>query len=148
MIPDYNPDNGFLPIGIHEATWAEFYARYGYTKQRRDLMDGLLRAINDLKSCGCGVIYADGGFITRKALPPKDIDVCWDTSGVDEDLVSDNYPVFLDSHYGRREQKAKYGCEFFPADWIEGNSGEPFLDFFQKYYGMPKGIIKINIEYL
>ena len=148
MIPDFDPVTGFLPPNIHDAIWEEFVNKYGYTLWRKDLIKGLYMAAKDLQSCGCKIIYPDGGFIVNKKLPPKDIDVCWDKTGVDEDKLERLHPIFFDFSERRKKQKAKYGCEFFPTDMIESDSGKPFLDFFQQYYGIPKGILKINIEKL
>ena len=42
--------------------------------------------------------------------------------------------------------KAKYGLEFFPAAFTEGDSGLPFPRFFQlNREGDPKGIIVVNL---
>jgi ribonuclease PH len=71
MIPDFDPNTGFLPPSIHDATWEEFEERFGTTLQRKDLIKGLLRAVRDLRSCGCRTIYVDGGFTTKKTAPPK-----------------------------------------------------------------------------
>ena len=147
MIPAFDPATGFLIPGIHEVTWEEFVAEFGYTEQRMDLIKGLKRASIDLGSCGCGVIYVDGSFVTKKLIP-NDIDVCWDRSGVDLYRLEIVHPVFIDDYTpGRQKQKAKYGCEFFMAQWIDRGSGKPFLDLFrQDRDGNPKGILAINIQ--
>jgi len=146
MIPDFAPDEDFLIPGIHEATWQEFVDKFGYTEQRMELIKGLRIASLDLRNCGCGTIYVDGSFITTKMVP-KDIDVCWDKAGVDFRRLCIEHPIFLDDSPGRQKQKAKYGCEFFPAHVIEGSTGKPFLDFFlHDRNGNDKGILKINIQ--
>lgn len=142
MIPAFDKSTGFLPVGRHETTWTEFVERFGTTQQRRDLISGLLRAIHDLKSCGCSVVYIDGGFTTNKTAPPKDIDVCWDKAGVDLFKLSFEHEIFFQDS---ERQKRKYDCEFFCASQMEGRTGKPFLDFFQQYYGIPKGILQISI---
>ena len=148
MIPDFDPASGFLPVGKHSATWHEFEARYGYTEQRKELIKGLSNAVQDLRSCGCRLIYVDGSFITNK-VRPKDIDVCWDKIGVDLDVLKRLHPVFFNLSNDRKLQKAKYLCEFFPADVKEGKTDKSFVDFFQKSKDdIPKGILIINIQYI
>lgn len=148
MIPDFDSKTGLLPPGIHNTTWNDFVAKYGYTEHRKKLINGLYKAAKDLASCGCRLIYVDGGFIINKVRPPKDIDVCWDIIGVDLGSLKRLHPIFFDRTSGRSAQKAKYGCEFFQANKEEGNSGKPFLDFFQQHHGVPKGILRINIQYI
>jgi hypothetical protein len=147
MIPDFAPDEDFLIPGIHEVTWQEFVDKFGYTEQRVDLIKGLMKAVTDLRSCGCIVIYVDGSFVTKK-LSPNDIDVCWDRAGVDIYRLEVVHPVFVDDYTpGRQRQKAKYKCEFFQAQWKDTGSGKYFLDLFQQSKeDKPKGILQINIE--
>jgi hypothetical protein len=103
--------------------------------------------ISDLKKIGCKTIYIDGSFITRKILP-KDIDVCWDRTGVNLVVASYLMPILWDlSPYGRKAQQKKYHSDVFPADIMELSSSKLFMDFFQhdKNTGTPKGIIKLEI---
>jgi hypothetical protein len=143
MIPDFQ-SNGLLPPGIHQANWEEFSKRFGLTSYRRELLGGLERAAHDLKSAGCKRIFVNGSFVTSKERP-NDFDVCWDSTGVDPELLE---PVFLDFSDRRTAQKQKYFGEFFPAQTVETGAGRLFLDFFQidKETGTPKGIIEINLE--
>lgn len=153
MIPPFDDTTGYLPEGEHEATWDEFVERFGISKERMDLINGLLNAIRVLKSYGCKTIYMDGSFTTDKERikmkPPEDIDVCWEEDGVDTDRLEIEHSVFWDFSNKRQRQKDKYGCEFFPASNIEADSGKTFLEFFQTDRdNIKKGIIKISIEKL
>ncbi len=58
-------------------------------------------------------------------------------------------PVFLDLAAPRAAQKARYRGDILP-NVIEGTSGAPFVDFFQrnKVTGGVKGIVEINLEEL
>ena len=49
MIPPFDED-GLLPAGIHEATWEEFEARFGFHPQRRALLLGMRAAMDDRRA--------------------------------------------------------------------------------------------------
>lgn len=144
MIPDFNGD-GFLPPGIHWASWDEFSQRYGNTSHRRRLLKGLEDALRNLALAGCETAYIDGSFVTDKQVP-GDFDACWEANGVDPNLLD---PVLLDFSNMRANQKAKYKGELFPA--AARAEGAPFfrifIDFFQvdKQTGSAKGIVAINL---
>jgi hypothetical protein len=143
MIPPFETDSGEddryqLPPGIHEATWPELVERFGTNQRRREILAGLLRALQALKAAGCQRAYVDGSFVTSKE-EPGDFDGCWDHTGVDFDALD---PVLLDFDGHREAQKAKFEGELFIAD----APGNRFLEFFQlDRDGRPKGIIRINL---
>lgn len=143
MIPPFNND-GNLPEGIHEATAIEIAERFGGTTHRDSLLRGLFAALRELKSAGCRRVYVDGSFVSAKEVP-GDFDGCWDVSGVDPSRLD---PVLLTFDSGRATQKAKYRGELFPAEVIEGGSGDTFLEFFQvdRNSGERKGIIALDLE--
>src|SRR5712691_12190048 len=140
MIPAFQAD-GALPPGLHDATWEEFFRRFGTNEHRRSLLTGLKAALDALRAAGCQTVYIDGSFVTAKEVP-NDFDGCWDIDGVDPALLD---PILLTFDYGRAAQKAKYLGEFFPGQLSEGGSGTTFLEFFQidKESGNPKGIIAV-----
>ena len=107
-------------------------------------MEGLRQALLLLKRAGCRRVYLDGSFVTTKPNP-GDIDVCWTIAGVDPEVLD---AVFLDFSQSRARQKARFLCEFFPADLPEGLTGKTFLEFFQrdKTTGLPKGIVTLNLR--
>lgn len=144
MIPDFD-ERGLLPEGIYTATWEEIEKRFGWNRHRRHLLQGLSEALPLLKAAGVRRLFINGSFVTAKQRP-NDIDCCWDISGVDPDALD---PVFFDFENGRALQKARFGAEFFPAQWTEGLSGEPFLGFFQvdKATGARKGIIELRLDW-
>jgi hypothetical protein len=143
MIPGLNRD-GNLPEGIHDATVDEIVNAFGGTAHRDHLIRGLLAALRELKAAGCKTAYVDGSFVTAKRIP-EDFDGCWDTAGVDPTKLD---PVLLTFDAGRAAQKAKYYGELFPAQTVEGGSGNTFLEFFQvdRNSGERKGIIRIDLE--
>ena len=75
---------GFLPPGFHDCTLAEAAERFCYTEHRQRLFDALLRWLAGWRNAGLAPpIYIDGGFVTVKTAPPKDIDVVADIRALD-----------------------------------------------------------------
>jgi hypothetical protein len=142
MIPKFD-EIGNLPPGIHWASWKEFEKRFGTNSHRKNLLKGLQQAMRNLQAAGCKALYVNGSFVTSKERP-NDFDACWSGFDVDGDLLD---PVLLDFSNGRTAQKAKFGGELFPAEWLEGNSGKSFLEFFQhdRKTDKPKGIVGIRL---
>ena len=145
MIPRFSA-NGNLPPGIHFARWDEIKKRFSWTDKRRQLLTGLRSAIDTLSEAGCQLVYINGSFVTNKD-EPGDIDVAWEPSGVDVERLLELEPVFGDFSKRRAAQKAKFGCEFFPASVTADPVGNTFLEFFQadKETEEPKGIIALKL---
>lgn len=142
MIPEFEP-NGNLPPGIHWTTWDEFFARFGNTPWRRELVSGLKEALEALRDAGCRTVYVDGSLVTAKSHP-GDFDGCWEVDGIDFDALD---PVLLTFDPGRAIQKAKFGGELFPASVSADSEGRVFLEFFQtdKETGRRKGIVALDL---
>lgn len=132
-----------LPPGVHIATMEEIEICFATTIHRKYLFSGFEKAIISLIESGCKCVFLDGSFITAKPIP-DDYDVCWDTEGVNIQILN---PVFLDFSNNRMEQKKKYYGEFFPVNYL-ADGKKFFFDFFQidKHTGKAKGIIKVNLE--
>lgn len=144
MIPNFE-NQGHLPIGIHWSTIEEVKAKLCFSNKRKQLVLGLEEAILSLKHAGCEKIYLDGSFCTIKENP-NDIDVCWEVENVDLDLLIIIEPVLFEFDLGRKAQKERFGCEFFPAQFIAEPPDKTYIDFFQQDRdGNPKGIIGIKI---
>ena len=134
-------DNNELPAGEHLACLKEIELVYGVaTERRKELMEGLRNAANNLETAGVRTIWINGSFVTNKK-EPNDIDGCWEyNQSVNINILD---PVFLGD---RAEMKKKYGLDFFIANYIEAGSGLPFPKFFQKNRdGDPKGIIIVKL---
>jgi hypothetical protein len=142
-IPRFS-DSGNLPEGVHDATWDEIIDRFGTNERRRELLDGLRRALDSLRAAGCLRAYLDGSFVTTKE-EPGDFDACWEAAGVDPDHLD---PVLLTFANRRAAQKARFGGELFPADWEASPHGTRFLDYFQQHNvtGERKGIVALDLE--
>jgi hypothetical protein len=145
VIPEFD-ENGNLPPGTHLATWDQIAERFAWTDRRRKLLEGLEAALAPLRQAGCGRIYVNGSFVTGKD-EPGDIDIAWEPAGVDIDRLLELEPVFGDFADHRAAQKAKFGCEFFPASLSADLAGNTFLEFFQtdKHTGEAKGIIALDL---
>ena len=76
---------------------------------------------------------------------PGDFDACWETAGVDPDLLD---PALLMFTNQREAQKTRFGGELFPADVGADPHGTRFLDFFQqdKATGERKGIVALDLK--
>lgn len=143
LIPPIDPSTGNLSPGVHEATWEEVAARYGYNAHRLRLLAGLLAALQALRTAGCRRAYIDGSFVGAKE-EPADFDGCWESDGVDLQRLDPVLQTFADR---RRAQKEKYGGELFVAEWEADLAGTRFIDFFQqdKGTGREKGIVAIDL---
>lgn len=75
VLPPFNPDTARLPEGEHTASWDELVDRFGWTPRRRQLLDGLVEAIELLAEAGCTRIWLNGSFVTAKD-EPADFDAC------------------------------------------------------------------------
>jgi hypothetical protein len=143
VIPPFDPVTGYLPLGVHTATWEEIAARYGYNALRLWLLAGRRHALHSFKVAGCVRVYLNGSFVTQEA-EPHDFDVCWEAAGVNPYRLD---PVLLDYSEDKAAQKEKFHGEFYPAHWPADPSGISFLEFFQRAEnGIPKGIIALDLE--
>ncbi len=140
-IPELDPGTGNLPPGVHDATWDELVAAFGYNHRRSELLQGLREALESLGRARCERAYIDGSFVTAKTLP-GDFDGCWEIAGADPTLLD---PELLDFREARAAQKARYGGELFPANAAADPAGTAFLDFFQQdREGQPKGVVALD----
>lgn len=138
MIPPFISSTGYLPPGIHDATWGELVARYGINPYRARLLDGLLAALRNLRGAGCLLALIDGSFVAAKRFPGA-----WDPGGIDPGLVD---PILLTFDNSRAAMKAKYLGELFPATWPAA-PGVAFAEFFQKDRdGVAKGLVRLGLK--
>lgn len=142
-IPDFD-NRGFLPPGIHNATWEEFMARYAITAHRGRLIQGLERLLAHLSKVGCKNVFIDGSFVTAK-ITPNDYDACWDVTGVKIEKID---PVLLDfSERGKQTMEQKYGGDIRPDAFSPLETSGTYLEFFQiDRDGQPKGIIALDLK--
>ena len=146
MIPEFVDIGGFwkvLPPGLHDANLDEVKKRFAITEKRKTLYSGLLKACISLQTANCKVIFLNGSYVTEKP-DPGDFDLCWDPTNVNENKLD---PVFLDFSNLRKNQKLKFGGEFFPSS-VKADGTHTFIEYFQidKYTGLKKGIIRIQLN--
>jgi hypothetical protein len=72
-IPTLRHD-GFLPEGVHLASWSEFTSKFAYNTQRQEVSAHLLDALHDLRDSGAKDVWIGGSLVTRK-LRPNDFDL-------------------------------------------------------------------------
>jgi hypothetical protein len=124
---------GNLIAGIHPVS-----------QHRAILLGGLRAALVALALAGSRKVWIDGSFASLKPNP-NDIDVCYDDSSIDFDLLD---PVLLEFDHARAAQKQKFGCECFGASWIaEPITQLNFLAYFQfDRLNRPKGILELDLS--
>jgi hypothetical protein len=142
MIPQHDV-HGFLPVGTHAASWTELVARFGGNARRRGMLQRLHAALDHLAAAGCTTAFLGGSFATTKR-DPGDLDVVWDVTGVNPDLV---HPMFM-SEEGLREVWDRFAGHYFPSILTEERSRRPFVEFFSQKDGRPVGIIKLDLTSL
>lgn len=141
MIPKLDPTTGYLPPGIHRASWCEVVTNFAGNSHRDRLLQALLAACRNLAAAGCRELLLDGSFVTAKPLP-GDYDAAWETAGVDPNQLD---PVLLDMQHPRAAMKAKYLGDLFPAS-APAEPGVPFRDFFMTdRNGVAKGVVLIDL---
>lgn len=144
MIPAFKR-NGLLPEGEHQCEWPEFALRFGGTPdngRRRRLILGLARVLVLLGEAGCRVAFVDGSFVSRERYP-QDFDVCFQTEGIDNNLLD---ACFVELSWGRAAQRRQFGGEAFPVDFPFDWSGRTVREAFALTYdGQPKGLIRLEL---
>lgn len=140
MIPEFSP-NGELPPGVHETDLDEIEQTLGFNDHRQVMIEGLRKAIKNLRAAGVKRVWVNDSFVTNEKFP-NDIDGCWDPQGVAIEKID---PVFLDFKEGRVGMQLKYFVDFFP-NVVEWESGLLFYQFFQQNRDVqPKGILLLEL---
>jgi len=135
MIPAFDSATGALPLGIHEATWAEVAERFGSNDRRRELLAGMRRALGIMANAGCGRVYLGGTFVTTQ-VEPGDWDACYDPIGVVRETLPDT--IREERQIGIRGQ---FGDEVFIGD----DGDVDFPAFFQRNRaGRATGVVALD----
>ena len=148
MIPRF-ARNGFLPPGLHPASWEEVAARFGEATagtngRRRRLLHGLARALLELAKAGSPIAYLDGSFVSRERWP-KDFDVCYELVGA---RPAELEPTLRDFSDQRRAQRELYGGDILPRDFPFSFAGDVVFDAFQRHRltREPKGMVTLDLQ--
>ena len=143
-IPSFRND-GWLPVGHHQADWAEVIDRFGgeFGSPRWLLTQKLIELRNNLLSLGVtGYLLLDGSYVSEKS-EPGDFDVLligpFDIRAVKD--RDERLAMLLDPKYAEQT----FGCSFF---YIPGNS--PALETLSKLWdlskeGIAKGIVQVTL---
>ena len=141
MLPDFDPETGYLPPGTHLMAWTDVSSYFGFNSHRSRLLEGLLAALQNLSRAGCRSVLLNGSFVSDKELP-EDYDGAWYTRDVNVCLVD---PVLLDFSHSRSAMKSKYLGELFPSRAVAA-PGVFYEDFFKTDRDdIPKGIVQIDL---
>ncbi len=142
VIPKFDK-RGNLPPGIHRASWKDICTRFGTTNHRSKLLEGLKRALDELKQAGCIKVYLDGSFVTVEQHP-NDYDACWEVDNIDPEKLD---KVLLDVEWHRERIKEKYLGDVLPN--LPRSPRRNLLWLFQNDRdGNRKGIIAIDLREL
>lgn len=90
--------------------------------------------------CGCNTVYVDGSFASKKKFP-EDIDLCFDLTGVNNEILRMEFPQFFDINEIGRIHRDLH-CHTLHFD-KENKSLYTMLLFDRE--GSPKGLVKLNI---
>ena len=138
---EIDPATGYLPPGVHRASWSDVVRLCGENGHREQLLRGLRAALINLRKAGCKEVLLDGSFVSSKALP-NDYDGAWEPAGVDPNRLDQ---ILLTFDNKREAMKRKYGGELFPAS-VHAAAGVLYRDFFQKDRdGNAKGVLLIDL---
>ena len=102
---------GTLPPGYWHATLAEMSAALTFNSHRKAQLKLLFKALTMLKSAGCKKVTVAGSFASSKPKP-GDIDLVWDTDGLDYDKLD---PIF--SEGSSIERQMQLGIDSCSDEW-------------------------------
>jgi hypothetical protein len=145
-IPNFD-ENGLLPEGIHDCTWAELaerFCRFQSTDRRPELCRRLQQMVEALRSAKMArEIIIDGSFVTNKPQP-NDIDLIlvlpadWDLAA---ELTPDAYNLI-----SKNRVRKRFGFDIFIAreQSLEYETDVDFLQQVRDRPGAHKGLLRIR----
>jgi hypothetical protein len=144
MLPAFR-DDGWLPIGHHDATWEEITNRFeGLPGSRRfDLTKRLFELRDSLRKLGVvGYLLLDGSYISAK-LDPKDFDILLVASAEIQALKEASPELTRLLNAERAEREGGYSLFFVPIDSTALELISSMWDLDKS--GTPKGILKVAL---
>lgn len=146
-IPDLN-DDGLLPEGIHDCSFAELVERFGQFRKsdcRRRLTKRLEEFFREVGATGFAVsVIVDGSFVTAKA-EPNDIDLVLVLRAGHN--FSTTVRPFEYNVLSRRRVRKSYGFDMLLAEEGQPEFAE-FIEFFTQVRGDPdvrKGLLRVTL---
>jgi hypothetical protein len=139
MFLNFN-SQGFLHQTI-ALSFEQLIERFGTNPRRFKQLDNALRFFRIFYACGCRFVYIDGSFVSTKKYP-EDIDLCFDTTGMDSDKLEKEFPaLFVPNEVGKIHRELQ--CHIFT---FSENSTRFFDMLSEDREGNPKGFIKLNLK--
>jgi hypothetical protein len=135
--------NGHLHKTV-ELTLEEFIQLFGTNPSRKEKIKNALRFFRIFSSCGCSSVYIAGSFISTKKNP-GDIDLCFDTTDIDNKKLKKEFPEFFGPNRFNKlgEICRDLKCHIFTFT-KEDHEMLDYLKFDRD--DNPKGLIKISIN--
>lgn len=134
-------DDGYLPVGLHEASEEEVIIRFGQSTPRREYVMGRLRRWLELaRAAGARRFLINGSFVTDKA-EPGDVDAVVWLPGDFRAQVEIGKPEAIELETMLRDREPK---ELFPAHSQE--MWEGWVGFFnqtREMDGRRKGVVEV-----
>ncbi len=137
--------NGYLPVGIHQATWEEIAARFGVGSPRRLFMSKqFVRLLEKAKATGhLRQVYIWGSFASAKPNP-GDIDTLLVMSA---EFESEKLNFPFQEVFDHVQARLEYGCDvFWVRESIDAAAFEMMLEVYQTDRdGQPRGILEVLV---
>ncbi|MBC7999635.1 MAG: hypothetical protein IAF58_16910 [Leptolyngbya sp.] len=102
-------EDGTLPPGFWHSSVEEFLARFAFNRRRKRQANRLLEALALLKEAGVASVTIGGSFVSGKPQP-SDIDLVWDTDGLDHSKL---HPAF--TNVWATERQKRFGLDAHSA---------------------------------
>jgi|GEM_PF-6514662 hypothetical protein len=102
---------GTLPPGFWHVSLEEFAGRLAFNRHRKAQLQLLYEALILLKSAGCKKVTIAGSFTSNKPKP-GDIDLIWDTDGLDSEQLG---PMFDEDNSIERQKL--FGIDASCEEW-------------------------------
>jgi hypothetical protein len=119
----------------------ELSHHFGTNPRRLRHLENALQFFRIFYACGCRFVYIDGSFVSTK-IYPEDIDLCFDTTGIDSDKLEKEFPAFFEPN-GVGEIHRDLQCHIFTFS----ETSPRFFDMLSEdREGNPKGFIKLNLK--
>lgn len=103
-------EDGTLPAGFWHSSVADFLERFAFNRHRKRQANRLLAALALLKEAGVSSVTIGGSFVSGKPQP-SDIDLVWNTDGLDHSKL---HPAFTD--VWATERQKRFGLDAHPDE--------------------------------
>lgn len=151
-IPAFDSETGYLPPGLHRASFAEVWQKLGFTQKRRQLIASLEQVATWLFDAGVSDLRIDGSFVTEKP-DPGDIDGFW---VLDKRVRFREIPSLLTDFSTVRDPTSgkpkfpmwfQWGIELYIHPLMGGFEAGDLPEFFShSREGVPRGYVQISLK--